>query len=346
MSPRSLPYCSLSVFVPLILALTEAAFADPAIKPKALEPGDTIMIVAPAGELIPKRVKKARERLTDLGYKVIVPDDVYRVWGYLAGPDERRAEELMRAFTDPEVDAVFPGTGGYGTMRILDLLDYDAIRANAKILIGFSDVTGLHVALDTKCNMVTFHSPNPQWGLGSWDNLPEFSAKYFWRSLLAGQNTGAEGFAYEAPRYSPLGSYADGVGEGPLCGGNLSLIAGLTGSEYQLDTRGKVLFLEDVNEAPYRIDRMLRQLKLSGQLDGLAGVLLGQFRKCDPGSGETSLSLPEVFTDYFADAAYPVVCNFPAGHVKLNATLPLGVPVRIDAARGEVRLLENPVRVP
>ncbi|MEL6209536.1 MAG: LD-carboxypeptidase, partial [Pseudomonadota bacterium] len=217
--------------------------------------------------------------------------------------------------------------------------------ANPKILVGFSDITGLHVALDTKCNLVTFHSPNPQWGLGSWDNLPAFSAKYFWRSLVAEKNTGAEGFLYEPPLYSPLGIYAAGVGEGPLCGGNLSLLASLTGSEYELDTRGKVLFLEDVNEAPYRIDRMLRQLHLSGQLDELAGVILGQFRKCDPDGGETSLSLAEVFIDYFGEAPYPVVCNFPAGHVKLNATLPFGVPVRVDADARQVRMLENAVTV-
>lgn len=335
----------------LLCAAVLAVFAAPmmaqaselAIKPRGLAPGDTIMIVAPSGELIPRRVKLAVERLEKMGFRVIVPDDVYSVRGYLAGPDERRAAELMRAFTDPEVDAIFPGTGGYGATRMLDLLDYDAIRANPKILIGFSDITGLHMALDTKCNFVTFHSPNPQWGLGSWDNLPEFSAKYFWRSLMADQNGEEQGFAYEPPLYSPLGIYSPGVGEGRLCGGNLSLLASLTGTEYELDTDGKVLFLEDVSEAPYRVDRMLRQLKMTGQLDELAGVILGQFRKCEADGSESSLSLPEVFTDYFGDAPYPVVCNFPAGHVKLNATLPFGVRVRVDADNREVRVLENAV---
>ena len=315
-----------------------------AIKPAGLKPGDTIAIVAPAGELIPKRVKLAVERLEEMGFKTTFAEDLYRVRGYLAGTDERRAEELMQAFADPGVDAIFPGTGGYGTMRMLDLLDFEVIRANPKVLVGFSDITGLHIALATKCNLVTFHSPNPQWGLGSVDNLPVFSAGYFWRSLLAEENRGEEGFVYDPPSWAPLGTFAPGVGVGPLCGGNLSLIAGLTGSEYQLDTEGRVLFLEDVNEAPYRIDRMLRQMQLTGQLDNLAGVILGQFRKCEP-DGDSSLSLPEVFLDYFADAPYPVVCNFPAGHVTLNATLPFGVPVRVDAERREVRVLENPVTV-
>lgn len=338
---------ALSLFA---LSSAVAGAAPPAVKPAALEPGDTIMFVAPAGELIAKRIELATERLEELGFEVVFQEDLYRTRGYLAGPDERRAEELMLAFTDPDVDAIFPGTGGYGTMRMLDLMDWDVVRANPKVVIGFSDITGLHMALQAKANLVTFHSPNPQWGLGSVGDLPAFSAKYFWRCLLAKKNRGAAGspewgFAYDIPSYQPLGVFSGGVGEGPVCGGNLSLIASLTGTEYQLDTNGRVLFLEDVNEAPYRIDRMLRQMKLTGQLDGLAGVILGKFRKCESDGDGPSLSLDEVFLDYFADAPYPVVCNFPAGHVTLNATLPFGVPVRVDAEARTVTVLENPVRV-
>lgn len=336
--------------LPLLLALSlcatvSAAPAEPATKPAALKPGDKIMIVAPAGELVEKRVKLATERLEAMGFEVVIPQDLYRVRGYLAGTDEQRADELMQAFTDPEIAAIFPGTGGYGTMRMLDLLDFDKIRANPKVLIGFSDITGLHMALAVKCNLVTFHSPNPQWGLGSYDNLRPFPAKYFWRNLLAEKNRGTAGFTYELPTWEPLGTFAGGVGTGPLCGGNLSLVSALTGSEYELDTEGRVLFLEDVNEAPYRIDRMLRQMQLAGQLEKPAAVILGQFSRCEPDSGETSLSLAEVFLDYFDGAPYPVVCNFPAGHVRMNATLPFGVPVTVDAEQRVVRVLENPVRV-
>ena len=320
-----------------------AAPPTPATKPAGLKPGDTIMAVAPAGELNRKRMELAIKRLREMGFQVIVPDDLYRVRGYLAGSDERRAEEMMQAFSNPEVDAIFPGTGGYGTMRMLDLLDYEVIRANPKMLIGFSDITGLHVALAAKCNLVTFHSPNPQWGLGSDTNLAPLSAKYFWRNLLADQNRDEQGFVYEPPAEAPLKAITSGVAEGPLCGGNLSLVAALVGSEYELDTEGRVLFLEDINEAPYRIDRMLRQMKLAGQLDKVAGVILGQFRKCEADEDESSLSLNEVFLDYFRDAPYPVVANFPAGHTLNNATLPFGVPARIDADRCEVRVLENPV---
>jgi muramoyltetrapeptide carboxypeptidase len=228
-------------------------------------------------------------------------------------------------------------------MRMLELLDYDAIRANPKVLIGFSDITALHMALAKKCNLVTFHSPNPQWGLGSDNGFPEYNAKYFWRCLMADQNCGDEGFTYETPPGEPLRVIAPGVAEGPLCGGNLTLVASLTGTPYELETAGRVLFLEDIREAPYRIDRMLSQLKLSGQLDKPAAVLLGQFSGCEADGDETSLSLAEVFLDYFADAPYPVVYNFPAGHVLDNATLPLGARVKVDANQRQVSVLENAV---
>ncbi|QDV73359.1 S66 peptidase family protein [Botrimarina mediterranea] len=320
--------------------------AEPTTKPAGLKPGDTVMIVAPSGDLDEERIELAVERLKELGFKVIVPEDVYSQWGYLAGSDQRRADEFMKAFTDPEVDAVFPGTGGYGVMRMLDLLDFDKIRDNPKVLIGFSDITALHMALAKKCNLVTFHSPNPQWGLGSDEGFPAYNAKYFWRCLMADQNDGDEGFTYETPDGAPLRVIAPGVAEGTLCGGNLTLVASLTGTEYELDTEGRVLFLEDVRESPYRIDRMLRQLKLSGQLDKPAAVILGQFSKCESDGDGSSLALAEVLLDYFADATYPVVYNFPAGHVKDNATLPLGVRARVDANQRRVSVLENAVSAP
>lgn len=332
------------------------------VKPKGLQPGDTIMFVAPAGDLSSKRMLLAKRRLEARGFKVIVPNDLFRSWGYLAGSDERRAAELMEAFTNPEVDAIFPGTGGYGTMRMLDLLDYDKIRANPKLFIGFSDITGLHMALAKKCNLVTFHSPNPMWGLGSESNLHPFSAKYFWRNLLMSENSTQKsdvhlltnsaptgGYTYEPPADAPLHTYQEGRATGLLCGGNLTLIASLTGTKYQLDTQGKVLFLEDVREAPYRIDRMLQQLKLSGQLESPAAIILGAFHKCDndddegEGEQEPTFTLDQVFTNFFKGASYPVLANFPAGHVSKNATLPFGIPVQVDTKTKAVRVLESPI---
>jgi len=302
------------------------------------------MFVAPAGELDKQRIQLAAKRLNKLGFRTIIPETLFRRRGYLAGTDEQRAAELMEAFINPEVDAIFPGTGGYGVTRMLDLLDWGTISKHPKIVIGFSDITALHLALSKKVNWVTFHSPNPQWGLGSQSNLSAHSAKYFWRNLLASQNRGQVGFAYDQPAATgPLKTVASGTARGRLTGGNLSLVAALIGTPYEIHTRGKVLFLEEVHEAPYRVDRMLRQMRMAGKLDAPAGVILGQFSDGEPDEEEPSLSMEEVFADYFADAKYPVVANFAAGHAKQNATLPLGALAEVDADNHSVRVLENPV---
>ncbi len=329
-----------------ITAITSLhAAAEPAVQPKALRPGDTIMIVAPAGELTEPRVLLAAERLRERGYRVRLPDNLRRQRGYLAGSDEERAAELMHALTDPQVDAVFPGTGGYGTMRILNLLDWDKIRATPKIVIGFSDITALHLALAKKCNWVTFHSPNPEWGLGTEKGWNQFAEQCFWDMLEPSTaRLDSPAYIYGQPdAMEPRRLLAGGVAQGRLIGGNLTVLAALVGTPYQPDTEGRVLFLEDVNEAPYRVDRMLCQLKLAGLLDRPAAVLLGQFRDCEAKDDDSSLSLEQVFDDYFAGAPYPVVGNFPAGHVTLNATLPMGCEFAIDGDSGQVKLLGSPV---
>src|SRR6478609_478365 len=167
----------------------------PPIFPKALAPGDTIMIIAPAKYLDKGRVALAKKRLETMGFKVRIPDGLFRHKGFLAGSDDERAAELMSGFADPEVKAIFPGTGGYGTTRIVDKLDYDVIRRNPKILVGFSDITGLHVAINQRTGLVTFHSPNPEWGLGAKDDLSSYAAKWFWRALLAKNYVGSAGVA-------------------------------------------------------------------------------------------------------------------------------------------------------
>ncbi len=341
--PR-LPVRALGSLAILLLSTSAIVAATSPVSPAGLRSGDTIMMVAPAGALDQTRIELAAGRLRELGFRVIVPEDLFRQRGYLAGTDQQRADEMMRAFLDPEVDAIFCGTGGYGVTRMLDLLDWDQIAKHPKVFVGFSDITAMHLALATKANLVTFHSPNPQWGLGSEDDLAPFSAKYFWRNLLAAQNQGAAGFTYDQPEeVGPLKVIAGGRAVGRLTGGNLSLVATLMGTPYEIQTDGRILFLEDVHEAPYRIDRMLSQLKLAGKLDRPAGVILGQYRDCSPDEGDSGLSLDQVFADYFSGAPYPVVSNFPAGHTTINATLPLGARAEIDADGPTIRVLENPV---
>ncbi len=344
--------CSLSLL--LVLASCCHAQSRPMIWPKRLQQGDTIMFVAPASDLSKERMMLARERLEERGYKIKQRDDLFAKDGYLAGSDQRRADELMQAFLDPEVKAVFPGTGGYGTMRILDLLDYEAIRANPKIFIGFSDITALHAAINRKAGLITWHSPNPMWGLGGeakiekWESnyLTKFSEKYFFAAMeqFKGEQPHPLSYTIEIPEGVPrpmrVGS---GVARGRLTGGNLSLVAALEGTPYALDTRDAILLIEDVREAPYRIDRMLRQLKLAGKLDHLRGAVLGQFTKSsdreDNEEDDPWYLVNGVLRQYFEPLGIPVLMNYPVGHHKMNATLPLGGQVEIDADTGSLRVL-------
>ncbi len=311
------------------------------------------MFVAPAADLDEARMLLAGERLEDRGYRVRMREDLFAVEGYLAGSDARRAEELMQAFLDPEVKAIFPGTGGYGTMRILDRLDYPAIRANPKILIGFSDITALHLAIQRRAGLVTFHSPSPMWGLGSEDGLTPFSAEYFWKALeklppeqtrIHHERALAEPYRIDVrdgvPQPVCLGR---GRSRGRLTGGNLSLISALEGTPYALDARGAILLLEDTREAPYRVDRMLRQLQLAGKLASLRGAILGQFTRNfsreDAATDDPRYSVEGVLRQYFEPLGIPVLMNFPVGHHPMNVTLPLGGQAAIDAERCELRIL-------
>ncbi|MCI0332822.1 MAG: LD-carboxypeptidase [Planctomycetes bacterium] len=352
------------------------------IYPKALAPGDTIVFVAPAKYLDKDRVSLAKKRLEEMGFKVRLPENLFRKQGFLGGSDEERAAELMAAFADPEIDAIFPGTGGYGTTRILDKLDYDVIRRNPKVFIGFSDITALHIALNQRTGLVTFHSPNPMFGLGGDDNLSPFAAKWFWRALLANsyndpnfapQRAGSSPTPVPqraGPSSAPRGGYtietrprdgdksddasifdgvpravtfADGKARGRLIGGNLSVLHALMGTPFEIDTDDKILFLEDVGEAPYRVDRMLSTLRLAGKFDGVKGVILGAFTaREDEAEWDDDASIDDVLRDYFANLGIPVLAHFPVGHVRYNATLPIGALVELDATQQTLRLLENP----
>lgn len=311
------------------------------------------MFVAPAGDLDRERMLLAKQRLEARGYRVVMRDDLFAKEGYLAGSDERRAAELMQAFLDPEVRAIFPGTGGYGTMRILDRLDYEAIRAHPKLVIGFSDLTALHAALNRRAGLVTFHSPNPMWGLGSPENLTPFSERWFFRAIEEQVDGSGAAYTIEIPPPSDPPAETDvpqplalghGKARGRLTGGNLSLLSALEGTPYAIDTGDAILLIEDTREAPYRVDRMLRQLQLAGKLATLRGAVLGQFTRNYDREDETRTPDPRYTVDgvlrqYFEHAGIPVLMNFPLGHYPHNATLPLGGEVEIDADAGTLRVL-------
>jgi muramoyltetrapeptide carboxypeptidase len=358
---------SIDLFAGNYSTATEPRHLLPApIFPKALIPGDTIEIIAPASNLDKDRVSLAAKRLEELGFKVRIPENLFRKKGFLGGSDDERAGELMAAFANPEVKAIMPGTGGYGTTRILDKLDYDVIRRNPKILVGFSDITALHIAINQRTGLVTFHSPLPEWGLGTEKNLSPFAAMWFWRAILAEKYDDHPLHQPRRPRPRPgytIFTHAStdddaklfedvprpvtmraGKAHGRLIGGNLSVLHALMGTPYEIQTAGKILFLEDVGEAPYRVDRMLSTLRLAGKFDHVAGVILGQFsaRKEEPKRDDDS-SVDDVLNDYFGKLDVPVLAHFPVGHVRYNATLPVGAMAELDADAQTLRLLENPV---
>ncbi len=347
---------------PAAAAPAAAPAAGRLVWPRALQPGDTIAFAAPAGELDRERMALARTRLEARGYKVVEREDLFAKEGYLGGSDERRAEELMQWFRDPRVAAIFPGTGGYGTMRILERLDYSYIREHPKIVVGFSDITGLHAALNRRAGLVTFHSPSPMWGLGSPEDMEPLAEQWFFRAVAGAPGAGAwtldaagsvagvpqrQGRGEEAGAPPvPMTAWGRGKARGRLVGGNLSLIAALEGTPYAIDTRDAILVVEDVREAPYRVDRMLRQLELSGKLAQLRGAVLGQFtrssdREDQPRNRDPRYTTEGVLRQYFGDAGIPVLVSFPLGHVRRNLTLPLGGIVEVDADRVALTVIEG-----
>lgn len=317
--------------------------------PPALYRGDTIAIIAPASVPERENMERAISRLEEMGFRVKLFGDLYRRWGYLAGDDETRAEELMQAVADPEVAAIFPARGGTGITRLLDVLDYSLFRKHPKILAGFSDITALHSAVQQQAGWVTFHSPHPMDGLGMPDGLTDLSARTFWRAVLAESYTDRKQSGYEVllneGERERIVTLARGKAQGKLVGGNLALVCAVLGTPYEFDMTGSILLLEDIGEQPYRIDRFLSQLRLAGKLDLLAGIVLGQFTDCDAPVGKPTLSLAEIFDGYFDGLGIPVVQNFPTGHTPDNATLPLGVQVELDADTKRLTILENPVRL-
>jgi muramoyltetrapeptide carboxypeptidase len=315
------------------------------LKAPALKPGDTIAFVAPAGPARLAPVLAYQKRLEKDGYKVLLPEGIgRRRSGYLGGTDAERAAELNAMIRDPRVRAIFPVCGGYGVTRILDCIDYAGLRKDPKIVIGFSDLTALHLAIARKAHLITFHSPMPMADLWREDQ-PEFvfASASFRRAVFADRYPkGETGYAVATPAEARPMKLVGGTARGRLLGGNLTLICSTLGTPYAIEPRGAILLVEDVNEAPYRVDRSLSQLRLAGVLDAVAGVVVGSFVGKKPGDAK---ELDRVLREYFGALKMPVVMNFPVGHAPRNVTLPHGGLVQLDADRGTLRVVENPVRV-
>lgn len=295
------------------------------IKPARLKIGGTIGVLSPASPVNSKKLKKGVLKLRKLGYKIILDKKVLAKRGFLAGEDKIRAEALNRMFGNKKIDAILCSRGGYGTLRLLDLLDYKTIRKNPKILVGFSDITALHLALNKKCNLVTFHGPMVA---GDFSRLSDYNKNYF---LKAVSQTNPIGKIQNSKRLGNWKVITAGKASGEILGGNLTLICRLMGTGYQPDFKDKILFLEDINSEPYQIDSLLAQLQLVGALDRVKGVIIGEFFNFGPRKKDSSRSsLRQVFEDYFKHSPYPVIYPVSCGHGKDKITIPLGVKVTID----------------
>lgn len=323
-------------------------------KPPSLKQGDVVAVVAPSGAVHEDALDRGIEILKSLGYKVRVGKSVLKRYGYLAGNDVDRASDFMSAWTDPEVKAVVAARGGYGATRILPYLDFRVLRDHEKILIGFSDITALHLAFWKEMRLITFHGPMVESGMDSGLSL-SYNLEGF-KQILDGSWAGGElrmpdqvsdqasdQASEEAAERTRLFALEAGRASGDLVGGNLSLVAALCGTRWELDTRSKILFLEEVGERPYRVDRMLCQLKQAGKLAGVAGVLLGDFTDCDPSGPSPSFTVWDVLEQYFRGTGKPCLRGVPAGHGKYRAMLPMGASVEIDATQPAVRFLEPPL---
>ena len=290
--------------------------------PKRLKKGDTVGIIAPSSPPNQENLQKALPFLEELGLKIKLGKSVDAAHGYLAGTDEVRLADLRAMFEDPEISGIICAGGGYGAARYADRIDYAMIMENPKIFWGYSDITYLHTAIGEYAKMVTFHGPM----LASDVGKPEFHER---SGRMFGQLFEPFELHY-TEEVAPLQTLVGGVAQGELVGGNLSLIRSAIGTKFDLDVKGKILLIEDTDEEPYEVDEILNQLRLARKFDEAAGIVIGDFKNATPKKYKPSLTLDQVFHDYFSDLKIPVVKGFKIGHCEPNFSVPLGALARLD----------------
>ena len=324
--------------------LSATQTASRILKPKRLAAGEAVALVAPASATFkPVELDIARESLQALGLTVKVGRSMLARHGYLAGTDQERAADINEFYKDPSVRAVLPIRGGWGSSRVLPYLDFEAIARAPKIILGYSDITALLLSIHARTGCITFHGPN---GLGHWD---AWSVEYVKRLLF-----NAEAVTFENPKgisdknalaqiEHRIQTITPGTARGRLLGGNLTVLTAIIGSPYLPQWDGAILFLEDVGEDIYRVDRMFTQMKLAGILPRIRGFVFGTCAECGPGEGFGSLTLDEVFADHIKPLNVPAWSGAMIGHQMQQWTLPVGADVQIDAAKGTITMLEPAV---
>ncbi|GLR15421.1 S66 peptidase family protein [Portibacter lacus] len=319
--------------------ITVDDFGKKKILPPRLNPGDLIGIISPAGVLTEEKIQTSIDKAISYGFRVKEGKYLRKKFGYLAGKDEQRLEDFHSMYSDPEVKGIWCARGGYGCTRILDKIDFRLIKKNPKVLIGYSDITALLNAIYQRTGIVGFHGP-----LGaSEDNT-------FSRTILRDLTMNVEKRVTIEPFYPVDTSYDDvksiipGQATGIAVGGNLSLIAAMVGTPYEIKFKDKIVFIEDVGEEPYRIDRMLTQVVESSDIARARGIVLGQFSGCNPDNPERSLSLMQVLEDRLKSLNIPCVYGLNFGHVAHNFTIPIGANVNVDFRTGKILVPDQTVR--
>lgn len=296
-------------------------------KPKLLKKGDLIGIVAPASpSLKPDSIQKSIKYLESIGYRVRTGKHILDSYGYLAGRDLDRAKDINKFFADKKIKAIFSLRGGYGSQRILPYIDFNIIKNNPKIFIGYSDVTAIQLAIYKKCRMVTFAGPMIESDFSN--NLNPIIEELFW-ALLTSTKAVGDILQYFQNKIN----FTSREIKGKIIGGNLSIITSLVGSEYFPKLEDHILLIEDIDERPYRVDRMLHQLKFSNNIKNIKGVVLGDFSSCKEIENKPTLSLDEIFKNIFQ--SIPLVKGFQFGHIRTSLPVPYGICVRVKKNKFE-----------
>lgn len=316
--------------MPLVLIVWKESDYTMKTRPKRLQKGDIIGIISPSSPPDPESLEKSLAFLEELGLKWKFGKHAKKINGYLAGTDAERLEDLHDMFKDPEVKGIICSSGGYGAARFTDQIDLQLMQENPKVFWGFSDITFLHTAMGLYSNLVTFHGPMLGPNIGQ-DTFEALSGKMF-QQLFEPMEL------HYTEAVSPLETISPGVAEGELVGGNLSLLTRGIGTKYEVDTKGKLLLIEDIGEEPARIDGLLNQLRMTGKLADAAGIIVGDFARTETKKRWT-LTLDEVLEYYFKDLGKPVVKGFKIGHCEPHFAVPLGVKAKLDGNQKTLTIL-------
>lgn len=304
------------------------------IRPKPLKKGDKIALIGTSSPVAEDRIKPAIEAMEDLGLEVVLCESVTSKHGYLSGKDEIRAKDINNMFKNKDINGIFVIRGGYGSARLLDMLDYKMIKNNPKVFVGYSDVTAIHNVLNEKCNLITFHGPMPSTEF--YKGVDSYTMDCFKKNVFKCDSSRL----LINPSDQEIKTLVEGKAEGRLIGGNLTLVCSSMGTPYEIDTKGKILFLEDIDEYPFRIDRMLVQLKQCGKFKDASGIILGAWTGCTAPDIDKSLSLLEVFEELIVPENKPTIYNIACGHCLPTMTLPLGAKIRMNTKNKEIKVLD------